>query len=103
MKSNLYHYGKHDLLIGVTRAEYYIHFGAEDVQLGIDEKKRYNIIHTYVLDTLQVNTAAITAVAVNEYTDWTTPIQVIHFLNGSLLSLIKKISAIAHYHGIITI
>ncbi|KAG1666138.1 Neuroligin-1 [Nymphon striatum] len=75
MKSNLYHYGKHELLIGVTRAEYYIHFGAEDVQLGIDEKKRYDIVHKYILDTLQVNTAAITAVAVNEYTDWTTPDQ----------------------------
>ncbi|CAM1332683.1 Ces3 (predicted), partial [Pycnogonum litorale] len=75
MKGNVYNYGKLQLLIGVTRAEYYVNFGAEDVQLGIDEKKRYDIVHSYIKNTLHVNTAAITAVALNEYTDWTTSIQ----------------------------
>ena len=62
--------GRYDLLFGVTQAESYFVFSAEDNQYGIETDRRNRLLRTFVRNTYQFHLQEILATIVNEYTDW---------------------------------
>ena len=61
---------RYDLLFGVTQAESFFSFSAEDNQYGIEADRRNRLLRTFVRNTYQFHLQEILATIVNEYTDW---------------------------------
>nr|XP_018910015.1 PREDICTED: neuroligin-4, Y-linked-like [Bemisia tabaci] len=66
---------RYDLLIGVTRAEAFFTFNADDIQYGIEADRRSKILTSFVKNTYRYHLSEILATIVNEYTDWERPVQ----------------------------
>lgn len=62
-------------MVGVTRAESYLTFSADDVQYGLEPDRRSKILRSYVKNTYSYHLNEILATIVNEYTDWERPVQ----------------------------
>lgn len=62
-------------MVGVTRAESYLTFTADDVQYGLEPERRSKILRSYVKNTYSYHLNEIFATIVNEYTDWERPVQ----------------------------
>lgn len=62
--------GRYDLMFGVTQAESFFSFSAEDNQYGIDADRRNRLLRTFVRNTYQFHLREILATIINEYTDW---------------------------------
>jgi len=61
---------RYDLLFGVTQAESFFSFSAEDNQYGIEADRRNRLLRTFVRNTYQFHLQEILATIINEYTDW---------------------------------
>ena len=61
---------RYDLLFGVTQAESFFAFSADDNQYGIEGDRRNRLLRTFVRNTYQFHLQEILATIINEYTDW---------------------------------
>lgn len=68
-------FGQYDLMFGVTRAENFYHLSSNEEKLGIDADKRDRIVRTLVRNLFNYHMQEIFLTIVNEYTDWTRPVQ----------------------------
>lgn len=70
---------KVDILIGCTRSESFFDFGSFDEKYGIEPVRRDRILRTLVRNLFIYHLQEIFLTIVNEYTDWSRPVQ--HPLN----------------------
>ncbi|XP_054708197.1 neuroligin-2-like [Uloborus diversus] len=68
-------FGQYDLLFGVTRAEYFYHLSSNEEKHGIDPDRRDRLLRTLVRNLFNYHMQEIFLTIVNEYTDWTRPVQ----------------------------
>lgn len=67
------------LIVGVTTAESYLDFNANDIQYGFEEEQRNRILRTFVRNAYVYHLNEIFSAVRNEYTDWDKP--VLHPIN----------------------
>ncbi|XP_022240829.1 neuroligin-4, X-linked-like isoform X1 [Limulus polyphemus] len=68
-------YNQYDLLLGVSRMEFYFKFSANEERYGIEEDRRNNLFQTLVKNVYTYHLQEIFYVIENEYTDWEKAIQ----------------------------
>ncbi|CAL1270996.1 unnamed protein product [Larinioides sclopetarius] len=68
-------FGQYDLLFGVTRAENFYHLSSNEEKVGIDANRRDRLLRTLVRNLFNYHMQEIFLTIVNEYTDWTRPVQ----------------------------
>lgn len=77
-------YGQYDLLFGVTRIESYFQFSSHEDKSGIEPDRRDRLLRTLVRNLFTYHLQEIFLTIVNEYTDWTKPVQhPINVLDGT--------------------
>ncbi|XP_046466830.1 neuroligin 5 [Neodiprion pinetum] len=67
------------LILGVTTAESYLDFNANDIQYGFEEEQRNRVLRTFVRNAYVYHLNEIFSAVRNEYTDWDKP--VLHPIN----------------------
>ncbi|XP_012257113.1 neuroligin-4, X-linked-like [Athalia rosae] len=67
------------LIVGVTTAESYLDFNANDIQYGFEEEQRNRVLRTFVRNAYVYHLNEIFSAIRNEYTDWDKP--VLHPIN----------------------
>ncbi|CAL1282269.1 unnamed protein product [Larinioides sclopetarius] len=79
---------KVDVLIGVTRIESFFYFGASEERYGIEASRRDRILRTLVRNLFTFHLQEIFLTIVNEYTDWSRPVQhPVNILDGTVDAL----------------
>ncbi|KFM58800.1 Neuroligin-3, partial [Stegodyphus mimosarum] len=79
---------KVDVLIGVTRIESFSYFGASEERYGIEAFRRDRILRTLVRNLFTYHLQEIFLTIVNEYTDWSRPVQhPVNILDGTVNAL----------------
>lgn len=79
---------KVDILIGVTRIESFFYFGANEERYGIEAVRRDRILRTLVRNLFTFHLQEIFLTIVNEYTDWSRPVQhPVNILDGTVDAL----------------
>ncbi|XP_035209708.1 neuroligin-2-like isoform X2 [Stegodyphus dumicola] len=68
-------FGQYDLLFGVTKAEKFYHLSSNEEKHGIDHERRDRMLRTLVRNLFNYHMQEIFLTIVNEYTDWTRPVQ----------------------------
>lgn len=68
-------FGQYDLLFGVTKAENFYHLSSSEEKHGIDQERRDRLLRTLVRNLFNYHMQEIFLTIVNEYTDWTRPVQ----------------------------
>ncbi|GIY48882.1 neuroligin-1 [Caerostris extrusa] len=68
-------FGQYDLLFGVTKSENGYHLSSYEENNGIDPNRRDRVLRTLVRNLFSYHMQEIFLTIVNEYTDWTRPIQ----------------------------
>ncbi|XP_013779898.1 neuroligin-4, X-linked-like isoform X1 [Limulus polyphemus] len=63
-------YNQYDLLLGVSRMEFYFKFSANEERYGIEEGRRTKLFQTLVTNVYTYHLQEIFYVIENEYTDW---------------------------------
>ncbi|GIZ00679.1 neuroligin-1 [Caerostris extrusa] len=79
---------KKDVLMGVTKIESYFFFGASEERYGIEGPRRDRILRTLVRNLFTFHLQEIFLTIVNEYTDWSKPVQhPMNILDGTIEAL----------------
>ncbi|GIY54563.1 neuroligin-3 [Caerostris darwini] len=79
---------KMDVLMGVTKIESYFFFGASEERYGIEGPRRDRILRTLVRNLFTFHLQEIFLTIVNEYTDWSKPVQhPMNILDGTIEAL----------------
>ncbi|GIY43997.1 neuroligin-2 [Caerostris darwini] len=68
-------FSQYDMLIGVSRIEYYSKFTSQEDKMGIEEDRRDRLLRTLVRNLYNYHLQEIFLTVVNEYTDWSKPDQ----------------------------
>ncbi|PRD27949.1 UNVERIFIED_CONTAM: nlg-1 [Trichonephila clavipes] len=66
---------QYDLLLGVSRIEYYFKFTSQEDRMGIEVNRRDRLLRTLVRNLFTYHLQEIFLTVVNEYTDWSKPDQ----------------------------
>ncbi|KAG1708536.1 Neuroligin-3 [Nymphon striatum] len=69
------HYQSYDLMFSVAKVETYFDFSSQEVRFGLEEDRRNQLIQNYMNKTLPYHKEELSAISINEYTDWTKTIQ----------------------------
>uniref|UniRef100_A0A8D8TAW7 Neuroligin-1 n=1 Tax=Cacopsylla melanoneura TaxID=428564 RepID=A0A8D8TAW7_9HEMI len=64
-----------DILGGVVKSEAFFSFTSEDIQYGLENKRRYDVLKKYVKNTFRYHQSEVLSTLINEYTDWERPVQ----------------------------
>ncbi|KAG8199767.1 hypothetical protein JTE90_000860 [Oedothorax gibbosus] len=75
MEKNNDLFSQYDLLVGVSRIEYYFRFSSQEDRMGIDVSRRDRLLRTLVRNLFTYHLQEIFLTVVNEYTDWSKPDQ----------------------------
>ncbi|XP_022250749.1 neuroligin-4, X-linked-like isoform X2 [Limulus polyphemus] len=75
LRNYSYLHSQYELLIGVTRNEFYHHFSTIDEKYGIEPDRRDKLLRTLVRNVYTHHLQEIFLTIVNEYTDWTKTVQ----------------------------
>ncbi|KAI5695016.1 hypothetical protein M8J75_009496 [Diaphorina citri] len=67
--------GRFDILAGVVKSEAFFAFSDEDIQYGIENTRRYEVLKKYVSNTFRFHQSEVLSTLINEYTDWERPVQ----------------------------
>ncbi|OXU25995.1 hypothetical protein TSAR_009173 [Trichomalopsis sarcophagae] len=67
------------LILGVSTAESYLDFNANDIQYGFEEDQRNRVLRTFIRNAYVYHLNEIFSAVRNEYTDWDKP--VLHPIN----------------------
>ncbi|XP_054709180.1 neuroligin-2-like [Uloborus diversus] len=79
---------KVDVLMGVTRIESFFYFGANEERYGIEAVRRDRMLRTLVRNLFTFHLQEIFLTIVNEYTDWSRPVQhPVNILDGTVDAL----------------
>ncbi|XP_054157875.1 neuroligin-4, X-linked-like isoform X2 [Oppia nitens] len=84
-----------DLLIGVTRVEAPPVFNSHEERHGIDGIRRDRILRTLIRNLFDFHQQAILLTLINEYTDWTRPVEHPINLLDSLLDIMSDALVVA--------
>lgn len=93
------------LMLGVSTAESYLDFNAEDIQFGFEEDQRNRILRTFIRNTYYYHLNEIFSSVKNEYTDWDKPIlHPINIRDSTMEALsdghtVAPLMRIAFYHA----
>ncbi|GFY68723.1 neuroligin-1 [Trichonephila inaurata madagascariensis] len=68
-------FSQYDLLLGVSRIEYYFKFTNQEDRMGIEVNRRDRLLRTLVRNLFTYHLQEIFLTVVNEYTDWSKPDQ----------------------------
>ncbi|XP_042909755.1 neuroligin-4, X-linked isoform X1 [Parasteatoda tepidariorum] len=68
-------FAQYDLLLGVSRIEYYFTFSSQEDRIGIEVSRRDRLLRTLVRNLFTYHLQEIFLTVVNEYTDWSKPDQ----------------------------
>lgn len=68
-------FSQYDLLLGVSRIEYYFKFSSQEDRIGIEVPRRDRLLRTLVRNLFTYHLQEIFLTVVNEYTDWSKPDQ----------------------------
>lgn len=87
--ANLQHLQPYDMLFGFTRVESPFIFSAYEEKFGIDVTRRDRILRTLVRNLFDYHQQSILLTLINEYTDWSKPVE--HPLNllDSLIDILS--------------
>ncbi|GFT59122.1 neuroligin-4, Y-linked [Nephila pilipes] len=76
---------KIDVMMGVTRVEAFSFFAAADERYGLEAVRRDRMLRTLVRNLFTFHLQEIFLTIVNEYTDWTRPVQhPVNILDGTI-------------------
>lgn len=67
---------RYEVILGMAKVERYFEFSSDEVRFGLDEARRNSTVEQFVKVLLKDYRSQITAVVLNEYTDWTKSFQV---------------------------
>ena len=93
------------LVLGVSTAESYLDFNAEDIQYGFEEEQRNRILRTFIRNNYYYHLNEIFSSVRNEYTDWDKPIlHPINIRDATMEALsdghtVAPLMRIAFYHA----
>ncbi|XP_054721306.1 neuroligin-4, X-linked-like isoform X2 [Uloborus diversus] len=68
-------FSQYDMLLGVSRIEYYFKFSSQEDRMGIEVSRRDRLLRTLVRNLFTYHLQEIFLTVVNEYTDWSKPDQ----------------------------
>ncbi|CAL1267457.1 unnamed protein product [Larinioides sclopetarius] len=68
-------FSQYDLLLGISRIEYYFKFTSQEDRMGIEVSRRDRLLRTLVRNLFTYHLQEIFLTVVNEYTDWSKPDQ----------------------------
>ncbi|XP_023210237.1 neuroligin-3-like [Centruroides sculpturatus] len=100
-------YGQYDLLFGVSRVESFFQFSAQEEKHGIENDRRDRLLRTLVRNLFTYHLQEIFLTIVNEYTDWTRPVQhPINVLDGTSDALgdalvVAPLIRAGNYHSLV--
>lgn len=68
-------FAQYDLLLGISRIEYFFKFSSQEDRMGIEVARRDRLLRTLVRNLFTYHLQEIFLTVVNEYTDWGKPDQ----------------------------